>query len=110
MTAIAGGLAETEVGPLLQSPDVGSRLSGYAYLYSRPAFKFIEDLVTAIAADPTAFGQYWGIQALGKIMANEPEGEISARCRKQLKQYYENLPKGVDRKYELGKLMQVING
>jgi hypothetical protein len=109
MTTIATAVDLLDVGTFLRDPDIGKRLAGYAYLYTKPDNDFMEPLVDAIITDRTPFGQYWGIQALGKLIEQQPTGVMSPQVSRKLKTYYNGLTKGTDREYELRKILPAIN-
>jgi hypothetical protein len=105
MTTIASAIDALDVSAFLRNPDIGRRLAGYAYLYTKPDYQFIEPLVDAIITDPTPFGQYWGIQALGKLIEQQPTTVMSAKVSRKLKTYYDGLAKGTDREFELKRIL-----
>lgn len=109
MTSIIPSVANFDVTIALKDTNNGRRLAGYAYLYTKPEITLIGDLVDALLSDSTPFGQYWAIQALGKILAQNPYQNISTDIYLKLKNYYDRLQDGVDRKYELGKLLPALN-
>lgn len=93
----------------LQSDDNGQRLTGYAYLYDRPNHSRLANLIEALVTDTTPFGQYWAIQALGKILSQQPGMKLAPDLYEKIKTYYNSLPKGIDREYELRKLFPDLN-
>lgn len=112
MTEIMKGMIETatslpsfDISQALKDKDAGKRLTGYAYLYAKADYQYLEELVDAIISDHTPFGQYWGIQALGKILETSTNSKIDSNILNKLKPYYDKLGKGIDREYELGKLL-----
>lgn len=105
MISIANMSERPDLSVLLKENDIGKRLIGYAYLYSKPDYEYLEQIVDAISTDPTPFGQYWAIQVLEKILALQPGAAIDQNVLKKIKSYYDRLPKGIDREYELGKIM-----
>jgi hypothetical protein len=74
-----------------------------------PDYDFMEPLVDAIITDLTPFGQYWGIQALGKLIEQQPTHGMNSTVSGKLKTYYNGLTKGTDREYELKKILPAIN-
>jgi len=105
MMAIVPSLTTFDVSQALGETDNGKRLAGYAYIYVRPDYQYLEELVNAFTADPTPFGQYWGIQALGKVLELRPNEKIHPNIFKKLKAFYDQLEKGIDREYELNKIL-----
>jgi hypothetical protein len=105
MMDIVPSLTSFDISQALKESDNGKRLVGYAYLYARPDYQFLGELVDAFTTDPTPFGQYWGIQALGKILELRPNEEIPLNIFKKLKAYYNQLGKGIDREYELSRIL-----
>jgi hypothetical protein len=104
MTIIVPSLTDFDVSQALAEADNGTRLSGYAYLYAKPDPQYLAALVDSFTTDPTPFGQYWGIQALGKIMALKANQDLPVDVLKKIKNYYNQLSPGIDREYELRKL------
>ncbi|MCL6261478.1 hypothetical protein M3O96_20430 [Aquiflexum sp. TKW24L] len=108
MMALSNSLPTFDVSKALKETDNGKRLAGYAYLYVKPEYKYIEELVNAFTLDPTPFGQYWGIQALEKVLDLMPTQKLSPTIFNKLKTYYDKLAKGNDREYELRRLFPEI--
>jgi hypothetical protein len=105
MTTIASTTQSLDVPQLLIHNDPGKRLVAYAYLYSKPDYQYFRELVDAIVTDQTPFGQYWGIQALKKIIESRPHISIEHDIAQKIRTYYKKLPKGIDREYELSKIL-----
>lgn len=111
MTAVVRKMVDTiqdlsaiPVQEYLKDADDGKRLAAYAALYAKPEGSFIEPLIEALATDNKAFNQYWAIQAIGMVMANNSGIKPSAEAMEKLKTYYQSLQDGWDRKYELRKI------
>jgi len=104
MMNVVPSLTAFDISQALKEEDNGKRLAGYAYLYVKPDYQRLEELVDALTADPTPFGQYWGIQALSRVVETQPNAKPQSTILKKLKVYYDQLQKGIDREYELGKL------
>ncbi len=91
-------------GHLGQQSDDGRRLAGFAYLYANPNPEFTPLLANAIPADPTPFGQYWGIRALRKQVARDPSA-LDMNTRRRLERYLAGLGPNTDRAYELREVL-----
>jgi hypothetical protein len=107
MIAALSGIASDAfdvTGHLGQQADDGRRLAAYAYLYANPSPEFSPLLVSAILADPTRFGQYWGIRALRKQVAKDPSA-LDMNTRRRLERYFADLGPNTDRAYELREVL-----
>lgn len=107
MVNTAHSLVNFDISGALLSQDNGVRLSGYAYLYAKPDQQYLDQLSNAIIKDPTPFGQYWGIQALGKIINDQTITQLDPAIFNKLKVFYDQLAKGIDREYELRKILHL---
>ena len=108
MINVAGSILNCDIASDLESHDRGHRLFAYAYLYTRPDFGWLEGLVTAVVdREDTAFGQYWGIQAIGKLILFRGTGQVSPEIKRRLVDFSSKVPEVSDRKYELN---QIIGG
>jgi hypothetical protein len=107
MVNAAFSIVAFDISAALMSQDNGIRLSGYAYLYARPDHQYLDQLSNAIIKDPTPFGQYWGIQALGKIINDQAITQLDPAIFNKLKAFYDQLAKGIDREYELRKILHL---
>ncbi len=105
MMTVIPSLTSFDISKALKESDNGKRLAGCAYLYIKPDYRHLEELVDAIIKDPTPFGQYWGIQALGKVLEIDSVDKIDPKIFDKLKIYYDQLDRGIDREYELGKIL-----
>lgn len=93
------------VSQMLQEKDNGKRVAAYAYLYVKPEYQFLEELVSTFTTDSIQFGQYWGIQALGKLLNVKPNEEINPTVFKKLKTYYDGLQAEDGKRSDLGKML-----
>jgi len=109
MIAIAPSLPNAMVGPLLKEGDGGKRLFAYAHLYACPDAPLLPELVdSVIENEATPFGQYWGLQAIGRVIQASPESVHSA-VRDKLRRFLPQLKRGTDRYYELSKIMKSLD-
>lgn len=60
-----------------------------------------------IIYNPTPFGQYWGILALGRILSSRPSA-LGYTSFNKIKTYYEGLEENVDRRYELANIFPTL--
>jgi len=117
MTAVVRRMAEVSVG-LDQPPDItdllteknnrGRRLVAYAYLLARPDPQYLEALVDSIInIEDKPFGQCWGIQAIGRVIASRSSGAtLDLRILTKLRSFLSHLTPGTDRYYELQRILQ----
>lgn len=92
---------------LLSNENRGLRLFGYAFLYEQPndsalLLPLVES-VTRIEDKP--FGQYWGLQAIKKVIANAPP-EAQSEAKARLSSFSPRIPAGTDRGYELRQILR----
>jgi hypothetical protein len=107
MVDLAPSLSNFNLSDTLKSSDRGIRLSAYAYLFAKPDFDKINNLVESVTEiEDKPFGQYWGIQAIGKVIANRVSKNLSIKTLSRLKLYFLGLQAGTDRHYELGKILK----
>jgi hypothetical protein len=109
MIALAPSLPSAIVSPLLKEPDGGKRLFAYAHIYALPEPQLLPDLVhSVIEKEDTAFGQYWGIQAIGRVIQAAPES-ANLEIRNMLRSFLTKLKKGEDRYYELSRIIKSLD-
>jgi uncharacterized protein (UPF0335 family) len=105
-----------ELVPLVSTFDViqalhekhqGRRLAAYAYLYAQPNPDFLQSLVDSVTKqEDKPFGQYWGLQAIARVLAKQGQAVIPTGVANQLRQFVERIPRGTDRDYELKKILR----
>lgn len=97
MIGLSSRLSATEVRQLLKDERDGQRLIAYAHLYARPQPEFIPELVDSVTRiERRAFGQYWGIQAIGRIAQVEP-ASLTPDMVSQLRKFSLRFDNGTDR-------------
>jgi hypothetical protein len=118
MTGIVGQLVPLvsqlpryDISAALSSPDEGDHLSAVAYLYARPNPAYLDLLIRAMQTEKQPFIQYWGIQAIGKILAI-PNTRVSEATNQALQQLFSSVDDQNDRsRYnELKRIVQGIEG
>ncbi|MBC6989387.1 hypothetical protein [Hymenobacter sp. BT491] len=110
MTNLAPELHDYDVPNALNNEDRGIRLTAYAYLFARPEFSQLANLINSlILVEDKPFGQYWAIQALGKLIANRLDHSIDNTLVNRLKSFQASLQVGTDRYYELGKILKDLD-
>jgi hypothetical protein len=83
----------------------GIRLFGYIYLYARPDSSFLSELVDSVREkEDKPFGQYWGLQSIGRVMSTVQD--VPKDIRTKLQAFALKLPRGTDREYEVNKLLR----
>lgn len=93
------------VADALRDDSPGTRLFAYVYLYSRPDAKFLLPLVESVTAkEDKPFGQYWGLQSIGRVMSGV--APVPLQVRNKLQAFGARLPRGTDRDYEVRKLLR----
>jgi len=106
MIDLAHSVPRATVIPLLMGDDNGKRLFAYAYIYARPDPQALPDLVRSVTGtEKQPFGQYWGIQAIGRVIQSAPDS-ANLQIRKSLRDFLTKLKKGTDRYYELSKIVK----
>ena len=109
MIALAPSAPIATVSPFLTEEDDGKRLFAYAHIYARPEPQVLSDLVRSVTEkEDTPFGQYWGIQAIGRVVQAAPES-VTLQTRNALQNFLTKLKKGTDRYYELSKIMKSLD-
>lgn len=84
----------------LRDKDPGRRLSAVAYAYAKPIPEMLNPLLDSVLSEVKPFNQYWGIQALKRIISQvypKIENEVEIKFRNLLRQ----LKSGTDRYYEV---------
>jgi hypothetical protein len=105
MIDLARSTESFDIAEGLRNDNRGMRLFAYAYLYARPDPKFLLPLVgTVTAKEDKPFGQYWGLQAIGRVMSNVDR--VSPEIKSKLQAFGARLPAGTDREYEVKKLLR----
>jgi hypothetical protein len=107
MMSVLPSMANFDISSALTSTDNGQRLTAYASLYIKPDYQYLDQLANAVIKDPTPFGQYWGILALGKVINLQPFHQLDPNIYNKLKVFHDQYPKGIDREYELRKVLQL---
>jgi hypothetical protein len=109
MIALAPSIPIATASPFLTEDDDGKRLFAYAHLYARPEPQLLSDLVRSVTEkEDKPFGQYWGIQAIGRVVQAAPES-VNLQTRNMLQNFLAKLKKGTDRYYELSKIMKSLD-
>jgi hypothetical protein len=103
--------ASTELTPAmieqsLREKDGGKRLLAYAATYANPNSELLNALVEAVTnLEDTPFGQYWGIQATGRVIGMMGRNHISESVVNALRDFLKRLKPGTDRYYELSRIL-----
>lgn len=88
----------------LHEEDRGKRLAAYVSLYVNPQKELLENLAKSVAnPDNHAFGQYWGIQAIGSTLSLS--GKIPTTALNELKKFLASLDVGTDRHFALSGIL-----
>jgi hypothetical protein len=106
MIELAPALPGFDVATALSSSRRGERLAAYAYLFAQPDLKLLALLVTSVTKiEDKPFGQYWGLQAISRVLATRGREPLPASVLNDLSQFAERLPRGSDREYELNRIL-----
>jgi hypothetical protein len=87
----------------------GKRMLAYAVLYAHPRqfADLLKPLIESAAdVESTRFGQYWGIQAIGRIISEMERSKISPTLVNALKKLYKQLPPASGRRYEVSRILK----
>ena len=107
MISLAPELNNIDIRSTLNEVDGGNRLIGYAFLYKIPNYDFINELVRSVTQiEDKPFGQYWGLQAIGKTLEGRNEKEVPMEIVNSLENFKNRLRKGTDRYYELSRILR----
>ena len=106
MMTAAAELAPDEIAKALGEKDGGKRLVAYAALHAHPRPELLEALIRAVEAEDTAFGQYWGIQAIGRVLGTLDQNQISMKTVNGLRELLKRFKPGTDRYYELSRILK----
>ena len=111
LVPLVSQLPRYDVSAALSSPDEGDHLSAVAYLYARPNPAYLDLLIRAMQTEKQPFIQYWGIQAIGKILA-APNTRVSEATNKSLQQLFSLVddPNDRSRYNELKRIVQGAEG
>lgn len=91
---------------LNEKDDLGKRLFGYAYFFYQPKREFLPELVESVSRIETKpFAQYWGILAIGKVLAEKSETILDPAITTSLKDFQLKLATGTDRWKELKNIL-----
>lgn len=91
---------------LNEKDDKGKRLLGYAYFFHKPDISMLPQLVdSVIDIEKTPFGQYWGILAIGRVIAENGSTKVDPTVVDRLRVFFGNLQHGTDRWHELKGIM-----
>jgi hypothetical protein len=108
MTTVTPMLSDSDfnVALALNDPDRGVRLAAYASLFATARSDLLQSLVHSVPnVDNKPFGQYWGIQAIGKVMQALDISKVPYSVVAELKRFLSTLQAGTDRH---GALMAII--
>jgi hypothetical protein len=109
MIDLAAELSDLEVKEWLPSENRGQRLAAYARLYGVPNFILLGPLVESVTKiEDKPFGQYWGLQAVTRVLAAYRVPKISRTIIRSLREFGSTLQPGTDRDYELKRILQSL--
>jgi hypothetical protein len=109
MQSLVSQLKDFDFAGALKSPRREERLGAYALIYAQPKPDYLAGLVDSIVAytaevktdfDNRPFGEYWGIQALDKVLSVS-KMPVDPGVVRKLMAWASRLPKGTDRWFEM---------
>jgi hypothetical protein len=104
------GLTDAELRTLLKSDAGGERLVAYASLYGSPQPSLLEPLVASVTKlERKPFGQYWGLQAIGKNLPKKGS-DIPHAVIEALTVFESRQRPGTDRHYALTEIFRQVRG
>lgn len=107
----AGQVHEFDLDTALHEAGRGLGLFAYVYLYVRPDPEWIIPLVESVTQkEDKPFGQYWGLQAIGRVQAKVAAPGVIRSVKDRLLSFKTKIPAGTDREYMVKKLLQQIDG
>lgn len=106
MCRLSASSRDYDPRPQLQEVDGGRRLFAYAYLSTRPDPALLGALVDSVTSrEDTNFGQYYGIKAIGEVLAKADSG-AAASVVARLGSFLQKLERDSDRYYELHRILR----
>jgi hypothetical protein len=106
MISLAPSLRNLDPSAMLRAPECGQRLAAYALLYAKPDPKYLSELVFSVTIyEDKPFGQYWGLQAIGRTLDSIDRISIADSVVRDLSSYAERVSSGSDRGYEVRKIL-----
>lgn len=108
MIGLAPELKQFNVKKHLEAKNRGMRLASYAYLYALPNFALLDDLViSVIEVEDKPFGQYWGLEAVAKVIGNRKLGDLNPLTVEKLQNaLLTRLHSGTDRHFLLSRILR----
>jgi hypothetical protein len=107
MIQLAPSVRSFNLEDALTSDRHGRRLAAYASLYAQPDFRWLEPLVTSVTQqEDKPFGQYWGLQAIERVLASRANAQVPGRILTRLQLYSAAVPRDSDRGYEVRKILR----
>ena len=94
----------------LAQNDRGRRLSAYGFLYSHPYSDKLSGLIESVTnVEDKPFGQYWGLQAISRVLSQRGQESVSNADIDTLRKYAESIRPGTDRGYELRRILSDLD-
>lgn len=111
MMDLASEIDEQTLLELLSADQLrlGQRLAAFAVLYARPNYQHFEKLVENVTqVEPKPFGQYWGLQAIRRVLLERGSSPVPEVVVENLRQFATKVRPGTDRAYEVKKILQEL--
>jgi hypothetical protein len=87
------------------SNNPGRRLAAFAYYFVKPDANQLDAVIDALVTDPLPFNQYYAIQTLKQLLAQQGSRVLNFAQFNKLKTYHDKLANGEDRKFELENIL-----
>ncbi len=111
MIDCAPAFSEAEIEPWLGSRNGGERLATYARLYAFSNYKILTQLIESVTViEDKPFGQYWGLQAIAKVLASNRAQKVPRAVFTKLHAFANTISKGTDRDYEVHQILNDLVG
>jgi hypothetical protein len=116
MTDIVSGLVKVlpyctpfDVKRALDSNDEKEHLKAASFLWAQPNTSYLDPLIKAAENEKQAFIQYWQIEAIGKIIANDP-GLLNTQRKEELRTLQDSVndPADQSRYSELARILNSL--
>ena len=99
-----------DINEELAQHDRGRRLSAYTFLYLHPNLEKLGALIESVTnVEDKPFGQYWGLQAISKVLSQRGQESVSNADVNKLRKYAEVIRPGTDRGYELRRILSDLD-
>ena len=113
LIALMNDVKQFPVEMAFKSTDESEHLGVVAYLYAKPDTGKLDALIEAMIKEDQAFVQYWGIQAIGKMIQAKLNGGASLAVSAEIQKSLEELLRKVEPSGDssrIDELKRIISG